>query len=508
MRILVALRRLRESAWGLAGLGVTIFVVGLLIGYQGAFLLRPQRGVLPLQPSPFETGELLVKFRPGTPGAQIAALHGQNNVTHLDEIGEIGLSRLRVPAGSSVGQVVQAYQRNPNVQYAEPNYRRGVEEVPNDPLFGPRQWNLQKIGGPDAWNVSTGSPSVIVGVVDTGLFTGHEDLAGQFVAGASFVDYTTTTDDDHGHGTTVSGIIVSRTNNATGVAGIARGSKVMPLKACDSTGSCLDFAVARAIIYAADNQVPIVNLSVGGGSSSNVLTDAVNYAWGKGVFMAAAAGNNGTEGIMYPAALPHVVAVGATDGNDVKANFSNTGPQLAVVAPGLGIYSTERSGTYASHAGTSYSTPHVAGLAALIKSAAPALSGDQIANVLTSTAVDLGAGGVDPSYGYGRINAAAALRQVTGQVTGGGAIPTATSAPAAPTATAGSAPAPTATSAVSAPTHTATSAPAAPTATTVPATAVPATATSVPPTATTVPAANQPVAAPTETRRPRGNSGR
>lgn len=424
---------LRTESARLAAGAAAIFLVGVGVGYGLGLLIRPpEKGVLPLPPSEFVEGEFLVKFHPGAPAEGIRSFHAEQQAQEIELIAEIGLSRRRVPTGFSVGEMVNAYRRNPNVLYASPNYIRHVEETPDDPYFGPRQWNLQKIGAPAAWDITKGSSSVVVAVVDTGLFAGHEDLVAKSVPGASFVSYTTSTDDDKSHGTRVSGIIAAISNNTKGVAGLAPQSPVMPLKACDSNGFCTDTAVINAILYAKNNGAKIVNLSLGGPEPNPGIQEAVTRAWDAGLVITGAAGNNGTLGVYYPAAGQNIIAVSAIDSSDSKAGVSSYGPQITVGAPGSAIYTTERNGSYATGvAGTSYATPHVSALAALIWSANPGLTNQQVVNIITSTAADLGTPGRDDFFGFGRIDAAAAVRAASGAPALPSATPTSTATSAA-----------------------------------------------------------------------------
>jgi thermitase len=456
---LSALRAFLSSRAGLAvaALGVLLVAFGTLYAVK-LLTAPPEAGVLPLPPSDFVPGEFLVKFHPGAPAEDIRNFHAEQNAPEIELIPGIDVSRRRVPEGATVREMVERYRRNPNVQYAEPNFRAGELDTPNDPLFGSRQWNLQKMGAPAAWELTKGSPSVVIAIADSGVLASHEDLSGKLVPGSSFMDGVVDTLDQHGHGTIVSGLAASRTNNGSGIAGLGRDSSLMPLKIAGADGFSTYSAIAAATVYAADHGAKVLNISYGGGSDSETLREAMTYGWSQGLVITAAAGNSGTLGIAYPAAYPNVLAVGSTDGSDLKSNFSSFGPELKVVAPGSGVYSTNMAGGYGAYFGTSYAAPEVAGLAALLFAANPSLTNQQVVNHITSTAVDLGPTGRDDQFGFGRINAAAAVQQALS-----GGVP--------------AAPAPTSTSAAAA------------TATTVPATAtrIPATSTAVAPTATTPP---------------------
>jgi subtilisin family serine protease len=247
--------------------------------------------------------------------------------------------------------------------------------------------------------------------VDTGVDLDHPDLAGNVVSGYNVISPGAPPQDDHGHGTHVAGIVAAITNNNVGVAGVAGGCRIMPVKVLNNVGEGTDFDVATGIQWAADNGARVINMSLGSPDYSYALADAVDYAYGKNVLIVAAAGNDGLESILYPAALPHVMAVGATDKIDGRASFSNYGNALDIVAPGVNIFSTLWDNSYTYLSGTSMATPHVAGVAALVLSLHPEYTNDQVEKVLKAGCVDLGNPGWDPYYGYGRVDALAALEE-------------------------------------------------------------------------------------------------
>jgi subtilisin family serine protease len=379
----------------------------------------------PRQPPPaggFAAGRILVKFKPGVGGLSVQRALAAQSLTVAGAVPSLDVLKVSVKPGQELAEVA-ALRSDPNVLYAEPDYiARAQPTIPNDPYYG-SQWGLPQIGAPLAWDMTTGSSAVIIAIVDTGIYLEHEDFnfncAGKLTAARwNFVAGNAYPDDDNGHGTHVAGIAAACGNNGIGVAGVAWGARLMPVKVLDSGGNGYYSDVAAGITYAVNNGAKVVNLSLGGLSDDYTLASAVQYAHDHGVLVVAAAGNCAQDGyqcsylynpIMYPAAYPAVLAVAATDSGDNWASFSEYQPYVGVAAPGVSIYSTLRGGGYGPMTGTSMATPHVSGLAALLWSLAPALTVDQVESIIESTADDLGAPGKDDYFGYGRINAGRAL---------------------------------------------------------------------------------------------------
>ncbi|MEM2996467.1 MAG: S8 family serine peptidase [Candidatus Bathyarchaeia archaeon] len=368
----------------------------------------------------------------------------------------IGVLLVRALAKVEISEVVRILEEHPSIGYLEPNYKvkvperclgpslmteepaltvlMGSAQQPNDPLYtsdpytGRGQWNMRLIGMPEAWNLGMGTRTVKVAVVDTGVFYRHRDLQASYMAGGyDWVNGDPDPDDDYGHGSWVAGIIAAETGNGYGVVGMARVS-IIAEKVLNYRGSGTIADLASGITHAADLGVEIINLSLGTDSYSSTLKRAVEYAVGKGCLLVAAAGNRGTSQPHYPAAFDEVIAVASTYGEpeDVRAPYSNYGGWVTLSAPGgwdqdgdgipeageYWIISTDnRYDSFRLGTGTSASTPHVSGLAALIKSHHPEATSLDIRRVLESTAQDKGAPGRDDYYGYGRIDAYRALKQ-------------------------------------------------------------------------------------------------
>lgn len=373
-----------------------------------------RRGLSPtLQRATFAPGVVLVKPRVD-PQQLLASLDFPYSVTATEGVSALGIVRLAVPGGREV-ETASLLRHSPLVEWAEPDRLRDTMSVPNDQLYKQFQWNLRKIGMEQAWDVTTGNPSLVVAVLDTGVDSSHPDLAGRLMPGYDFLNDDPDPADDGGHGTHNAGIIGAASNNGAGIAGLTWQTRIMPLKVLNSGGVGPDSVIARGIIYAADHGARVINMSFGSSTTSNTLGAAIRYAYEKGAVLVAAAGNTARldNAAIYPAAFDQVLAVGATDETDRVADFSQHHPYVGVSAPGVHIVSTfwrgSGYGSYVSASGTSAAAPHVSGLAALILSANPALTNVQVRQIIQDTSDDLGPPGRDEYYGSGRINAARAL---------------------------------------------------------------------------------------------------
>ncbi|MFX0104200.1 MAG: S8 family serine peptidase [Candidatus Hodarchaeota archaeon] len=297
----------------------------------------------------------------------------------------------------------------PGVAYVEPNFYDQLDFVPNDEYYASDQWSLPLIGMESAWDYELGSHDILVAVVDTGIDYTHPDLSENYLAlGYDWVNDDDDPMDDHYHGTHCAGTIAALINNTEGVAGMANVS-IFAEKSFNSGGSGAHSDSRLALMHAVDMGANIISCSWGGSTYSLTIKEAIDYALNNSVMVVAAAGNGNSDTPHYPAAYPGVIAVCATDENDNRAYFSNYGDWVDISAPGIDILSTVPyylKGTYYSFAsGTSMATPHVAGLAALLKSAFPANNATQIEALIYESAIDLWEPGFDIYYGYGRIDA-------------------------------------------------------------------------------------------------------
>lgn len=358
-----------------------------------------------------------------------------------EEIGKLDVQVMEVPPGF-LSQALGILKNNNLILYAEKDNLAYAFTLTNDPYLS-SQWGLEKIKassqGESAWDYSQGSSQVTISIIDTGIDQNHPDLNGKITKNKNCTS-SSTVDDKYGHGTHVAGIAAASTNNNQGVAGTAYNVRLFNAKALGDNGSGYYSWIANCIIWSADNGAAVINLSLGGSNSSQTLADAVNYAVNKGVTVVAAAGNSNSSSPSYPAYYSEVLAIAATDNNDVKASFSNYGNWVDLAAPGVSIYSTApnhsntlRINNYAYLSGTSMATPFVAGLAGLLRSVGN-LTSQQIIDILYSNADKIP--GTGNYWQYGRINALNSIKEVsvfspslTPVPTQSGPSPTLTAAP-------------------------------------------------------------------------------
>jgi thermitase len=390
---------------------------------------RPELGKPGEDPPTYESGEILVQFKPGARGQEIAEAHRQGGGQTREVLSDIDVHVVQVPPGQEKARVA-VYRHNPNVQFAELNahYFAQAFSPPNDPRVG-SQWQYNNTGqaggtpGADirafkAWNVTPGSSTVAIAVLDTGIDQHHEDLPiGPKVTKQVKFAPGPTLDDRYGHGTHVAGSASARTGNGLGVSGTCPNCVIYNVKVLGDDGSGSWSGIANGITWAAKNGAKVITMSFGAYSPSSTVESAVNFAWSKGVVLTAAAGNDGQNWGFYPGVYSNVIAVAATDESDLKAGFSNYGANwVDVAAPGQDILSTAPTHAttlwgsivnYGTISGTSMATPHVAGIAALVWS-----SGLCTTNACVRGRVE---GKADPTAGTGdywskgRVNACRAV---------------------------------------------------------------------------------------------------
>ncbi|NWF86389.1 peptidase S8 [Candidatus Bathyarchaeota archaeon] len=294
---------------------------------------------------------------------------------------------------NKVSKFLKAILLNENVDFVEPNWKFYIDATVNDPEWI-NQWGPAKIEANIAWDAQKGDYSVLVAVVDTGIYN-HSDLAANYVAlGYDWVNDDSDPTDDHGHGTHCAGIIAATLNNSKGIAGLAQ-VRVIAEKGFADNGIGYSDDLANAIIHAANQGARIISCSWGSSQESQLIHVAIKYATNIGALVIAAAGNSASNSRHYPAAYDEVVAVTATNENDNPASFTTYGDWVDLAAPGTSIYSTYLWDYYLSMSGTSMACPHVAGVAALVLSQYPTMSNEQVRSQLLYTADDLGAVGFD-----------------------------------------------------------------------------------------------------------------
>lgn len=419
--------------------------------------------------------EILVKFVPGVSLSRIRSINASEAASAKGRNSIIDVYRLELSPDTDVPAAARAYAQRPEVQFAEPNYVRRISKVPKDPAYEDHQrWFFTAINAEKAWDVETGKASVVVAVLDSGVKLDHPDLVGRIwtnprenpsngidddrngyiddVHGWDFVglapgggpnltgrnnpdivagdtssgngldeDGDDVPDGGVPHGTMAAGLIAAATNNNTGVASTAWGVTILPVRILDPEGNGYTADVADGMIYAAANGAQIISLS-SGGTYSMTEEQAVNSAHDEyGITIIAAAGNSGNGSVDYPAALPNTIAVGASAhaNPNARASFSSWGPQVDLVAPGEDIFSTfvepvTAQATYEAASGTSFSTPLVAGVAALMLSINPQLAPDHLRSILRATAQRLPDDPIaGPTWaGYGMVDAYAAVSAV------------------------------------------------------------------------------------------------
>lgn len=386
-------------------------------------------------------GSIVLDLREDLTAAEVqAALATAETITHqaprLNSEFSSGDRVYRLPITemdpSRQRQILQALQKalGDKSEAIEPNYRYHAFAIPNDPDYA-KQWNLRSVNVEGAWAETQGE-GVTVAVLDTGVSAVPDLEQTHLLTGYNFVEDSNDAHDDVGHGTHVAGTIAQSTNNNYGVAGIAYKASLLPVKVLDDSGAGEVADIAEAIRWAVDRGARVLNLSLGGAGESHLMQEAIDYAWGKGAVIVAAAGNAGQESASYPARYPKVLGVGATGPAGDKADYSNYGAGVDLVAPGgagdrdhgsasAGILQetidpSTGQAIFASFQGTSMAAPHVAAVAALVQ-AEGIESPEQVIETLKQSARPVGE---DPlnHFGAGQLDATAAVKLAAqGQIT-------------------------------------------------------------------------------------------
>jgi subtilisin family serine protease len=355
----------------------------------------------------YEPGRLAVAFVPGTTARRAARVLANAGVGVEQAMPAIAayLVRLEPSRREATRRRLLA---SPSVLSADREPIASVlETIPSDPLW-PQAWGLQLAGFPAAWDLSRGSSRLVVAVVDTGVDPTQPELKGALVPGYDFVNSDADPRDDHGHGTAVAGVIAARADNAAGTTGACWRCSIMPIKVLGADGVGDDSLIAAGIIWAADHGARVINLSLGGPGTTQVLAEAVAYATAKGALVVAAAGNSGNSVPFYPAADANALSVAGTTRTDKPYEWTNRGAWVDVAAPGCNP-TVDRGDRYVVFCGTSAATPLVAGLAALALSRSADLTPQALEEQIEGAALP-----VPGLVRYGRLRAGQTLVALTG----------------------------------------------------------------------------------------------
>lgn len=369
--------------------------------------------------------QIVVKFKSSKSQAEAKKIFSGANSASRKYYPGLDIHILSTPSKAQNQSIINRLKQRNDVEWAEvdgvgnSNISKRIFLTPNDPLYGTQNVNILNVE--NAWNITTGSSSLIVGIIDSGYRSTHEDLQANYVAGYHYTFAKDglsggSTEDVRGHGTAVAGSAGAIGNNSKGIAGPSWSSKLMPLRCTDSTGNCYWSDVAYLIDWGLTKGAKIFNLSFGDNTFVNstwevsILNDAYKKIIAANGAITISAGNQST--FRTDGNNPNMICVGAlTIDGTTKADFSNSGYMVDVFAPGT-VYTTDWASntSYGSWGGTSFSSPLVSGVLALMKSANPNLTYTQMRRILLSTCTDMGDPGYDAVYAWGKVNAYAAVQ--------------------------------------------------------------------------------------------------
>ena len=349
-------------------------------------------------------GHILVKPNAHASAQQFSETLGRHGIKSLGKLRALEVHVVQVPPQAEQA-VVEALSHNPNIEFAELDALNApVDTLADDPNFS-GAWHLTTMNAPAAWDQSRGD-GVVVAVLDSGADPNQPDLQGQLVPGWNLYDNNSNTSDVYGHGTKVAGVIAAASNNGIGVTSLAWNARIMPVRISLPSGSAYTSTIASGLTWAADHGARVANISYEISGSSTVIS-AAKYMKDHGGLVCSSAGNSGTN--LSTANTDAIITVSATDSGDNLAGWSNYGNVIDVAAPGVGLWTTLNGGGYGKVSGTSFSSPATAAVVALVMARNPSLSPAQVESVIESTAADLSTPGKDIYYGYGRVDAGAAV---------------------------------------------------------------------------------------------------
>ena len=355
-------------------------------------------------PARAQAGRELVGTAVAVRLAGSSGLDGTSGDSVADQLS--GLGYAVVTSGERVG-LLRAASLVPGGGAVTPIYRYRPAIVPTDTYFD-EQYHHVVIGSPSAWDVTRGSYTMPIAILDTGVNAEHPDLKSKMLPGWNFHNNNANTADVHGHGTAVAGTAAAIGDNAVGVAGVAWQNPILPVSIAGADGFARSDEMAAAVHWAADHGARVINISYGPLQGDALVSAAARYARLHGALTFVAGSNEGVRS--NEPQDPSILFVAATDRNDARASFSTFGPSIRLAAPGVNIGTTSLGSPYAFYSGTSFSAPLAAGAAALVWSVNPALTADQVESILLATARDLGTPGRDEQFGAGRLDVAAAVR--------------------------------------------------------------------------------------------------
>jgi thermitase len=382
----------------------------------------------------FVSGEILVRFKDGLSDAEIDAMIQSYGGQVLDYIEKLHVYHLRIPEGRTVDQMIELYANDPRCEYVERNYIGGGGGLIPDDTFYREQWHLDNDGqtggtadadidAVEGWRITQGDPTVVAAILDTGIDRRHREFRRRLLPGHDFVDEDGDPEADHPHGPLVAGVLAANSDNGFGVAGVDRRVTILPVKVLDRNNRGTVVDLAEGLVYAADQGADVINMSLINYPLGGILNNALRYARNAGSILVACAGNGGIgdADVSGPGASRLTISVGATDHDDLRADFSGTGRRLDVVAPGLEVVTTafdadDDGATFFS--GCSAATPVVSGIATLLLSIDPSLRHNQVRAILRRTADDQVGDpdedepGRDDFFGFGRVNLNNALSEL------------------------------------------------------------------------------------------------